>query len=509
MFTSFRVRINSMARRENNALKILGFVEIALGIMLIVPTLIAFKYGEDPSIFAYPIPFLLIFGLLQYLKFKSNSAMPAVNGMLTMFAAWLVAFIVSSLPFYLYGFSAIDSIFEGVSGFTTTGASTILDFESLPHSLLFWRSFTQWAGGISVVMIFMFLIPMMGLGGRAFKNNELAGSDTYNFSMQMKSSAQNFISIYALLTAAEAILLMLCGVDLFESVSMTMSTISTGGLMIRGDSMMSYSVLVQGITVFFMFMGGTNFYLHYRALYKRDIKAYAKSQEFIWTIIWFMIAAATIGVILLSNMTSLGAKDVGGTIWDAIFMVVSVGTSTGYYNTDFTVWPIATILILLMLSVFGSMSGSTSGGVKIYRLLMIKSYVSNGIHKMFHPYDVRDIKVDGHSADNDSIVSAVVVIVMFLATWLFSTFFLLIVEPGMSMNDAVGLSISSLGNVGINMGDSTFHDLNGATKVFLSFVMWVGRLEVVMALLLFTKTFWTEIFSGLRGQLNIRRSKRN
>jgi len=506
MFSSLRVRIKSLGRRENNALKIMGIVEFALGLMLLVPVIISLAYNEDPWIFAYPIPFLMIFGTLQYLFFKSSSAMPAARGMLIMFASWLLAFIVCSLPFYFFGFSPVDSIFEGVSGLTTTGASTLVDFGSLPNSLLFWRSFTQWAGGIAVVMIFVFLIPMMGLGGRAFKNNELSGSDTFNFSMQMKSSARNFISIYVLLTAAEIILLLVAGVEGFEASTITLSTISTGGLM-TGDSIGGHSIFVQAIVLVFMFLGGTNFYLHYRAIYKRDPKAYARSQEFIWTIIWFALATVAISVIVFANftdITSLGIEGTGNTIWDVLFTVVSFGTTTGYYTTDLTLWPQAAFILLWMLVMFGSMSGSTSGGVKIYRLLIIKSYLANGIHKMFHPYDIRDIKVDGHSADNDSVVSAMVVIVMFAITWVIAAMFLLIAEPGIGLTNSIGISISALGNIGLNTGDVAFYELSDATKVFLSFIMWVGRLEVVMALLLFTKTFWVEILFGTKKRHTVR-----
>ena len=501
MFSSLKFFIRNMAKYENNSLKILGMVEMVLGVMLIFPVLFAIYCGDDPMVFAYPIPFLLIFGTIQYLKFKSNSAMSAYIGMFTLFLSWGLAFIVSSIPFLLYGFSPVDSLFEGVSGFTTTGASTLVDFESLPRSLLLWRSFVQWAGGISIVMIFVFLIPMMGLGGRAFRNNELAGYDTYNFSMYMKTSAKHFISIYVLLTIAEVVLLLVAGVSTFDSVSMTLSTISTGGLMATGDSVMSYSRIVQGIIMVFMFLGGTNFYLHYRAIYKKNPTAYIKSQEFIWTIIWFAIALVAISVIVLTHMSDAIISDMGvatSTLWDTLFTVISVGTSTGYYTTDLAIWPQAAIMILWIMAVFGSMSGSTSGGVKVYRLLILKSYISNGIHKMFHPNDVRDVKIDGHSVDNQSVVSAVVVVALFLLTWVISILLLLAVEPDMGMDDAIGLSISALGNLGINTGGYEFYELSDISKIILSFVMWIGRMEVVMALLIFTKTFWAGVASGMR-----------
>ncbi|MDR1690900.1 MAG: TrkH family potassium uptake protein, partial [Candidatus Methanoplasma sp.] len=328
MFQKLRVRIKSMARWENSSIKLLGVIEIILGVALLVPVLIASIYGEDLTLFVYPIPVLLSMGIFQYIFFKSGKTMNPASGMMMIFTAWWVAFFVSAIPFYLYGFSFVDSLFEGVSGFTTTGAS-VIHHSALPRSMVFWSSFTQWAGGIAVVLIFLFLIPMMGIGGKAFVENELAGSGTYKFSMRIKNSAKNFISIYVLLSAVETILLMFSGIGPFESVTMMLSTISTGGFIGSGN-IDDYSFAVQTIILVFMFMGGTNFYLHYRAFKKREFFAYRKSQEFIWTVILFLTAAAVLLGILLINTEDLLAFDAGDTVWTALFTAVSMGTTTGY-----------------------------------------------------------------------------------------------------------------------------------------------------------------------------------
>ncbi|MCL1811738.1 MAG: TrkH family potassium uptake protein [Methanomassiliicoccaceae archaeon] len=494
MPSSLKARIKNRAIWESSTIKVLGVIEMILGISLLAPAVIALFYGEDPWIFVYPVPFLLILGTLQYVLFKNVEIVKPASGLMMMFAAWWVAFFVSSIPFFLHGASFVDSLFEGVSGFTTTGMSAIED-SSLPYSMLFWRSITQWAGGIAVVMIFLFLIPMMGIGGKAFVNNELTGSETYKFSMRIKSAARNFVSIYVLLSVAEAVLLMICGVGSFESITTMLSTISTGGFVAGGDGVAGYSFAAQVVVLAFMFLGGTNFYLHYRALNKREFSAYRKSQEFIWTVIWFLLATVAITAILLISADDLFAVDIGNTIWHTLFTVVSMGTTTGYVITDTIVWPLAAVMIMWMVMLFGSMSGSTSGGVKIYRFLILRSYVKNGIYKMFHPYSVRDVRVDSRSVSSDAVVSAVVVITMFLVALIISTIFLLVSETGMSISESIGLSISAISNVGIDMGGTAIHGLSSASKVFLSFMMWVGRLEVVIALLLFTKTFWRDLIS--------------
>lgn len=498
MFHVLQARIKSMARRESGPVKLLGVIEITLGIALLAPAVIALIYGEDPVAFICPVPVLLVLGTLQYIFFKSGETMKPASGMLMIFAAWWITFFVSMIPFCLYGLSPIDSFFEAVSGFTTTGISVMGD-ASIPRSIIFWGAFTQWAGGIAIILIFLFLIPMMGIGGRAFVNNELAGSSSYNFTMRIKSAVMNFMLTYVILSVLEAVLLTASGLAPFEAVTMMFSTISTGGFMASGNSMADYSFITQAVVVVFMFLGGTNFYLHYRAVNKREFSAYKTSQEFIWTVIWFVTATALIAAVILMNAGDISSVNIGGTLWDSLFTVVSFGTTTGYSVSDNLTLPFAAYIILWMVMLFGSMSGSTSGGIKIYRLLILKSYVTNGIYRMLHPRSVRDVRMDGHSVSNDTVVSAMAVVVMFAAALIASVFFLLVSEPGMSISESIGLSISVISNSGMNLGTVTYHELSGLTKIFLAFMMWVGRLEVVMALLIFTRAFWSDLILDIKG----------
>jgi trk system potassium uptake protein TrkH len=368
-------------------------------------------------------------GLLQYLFFRRGGAIKPAGGMLIIFVAWWATFLVSSIPYILSGYSTVDSLFEGVSGFTTTGIS-VIGSAATPNSLLFWGALTQWAGGIAIVLVFLFLIPMMGIGGKSFVNNELVGTEAYNYSIKTKSAVKNFITIYILLSAVETVLLMVSGVEPFESITMMFSTISTGGFMAAGGSMADYSFATQVIVLAFMFLGGTNFYLHYRALKKREFSAYRTSQEFIWTVILFLIATVALLAIILANIGDISVTEAENVLWYTLFTVVSVGTTTGYTIVEQPFWPLAAYVILWIVMIFGSMSGSTSGGIKIYRLLILGSYVSNGIYKMFHPRSVRVVRADGHAVNEDAVVSAAVVIIMFIVVLIASTLFLLVSEPG-------------------------------------------------------------------------------
>ncbi|MCL2510206.1 MAG: TrkH family potassium uptake protein, partial [Methanomassiliicoccaceae archaeon] len=219
MFEELHARMRNLARWENNTIRLMGVIEIVLGISLLVPAVAALYYGEDTMVFLYPVPFLLILGTLQYFLFRRGKAIKPAGGLLMIFLAWWITFFVSSIPFYLSGFSYVDSLFESVSGFTTTGISVIAG-AGTPQSILFWAALTQWAGGIAIVLVFLFLIPMMSIGGRTFVNNELVGSETHNFSLKVRSIVGNFISIYILLSVVEAVLLMISGVGPFESVTM-------------------------------------------------------------------------------------------------------------------------------------------------------------------------------------------------------------------------------------------------------------------------------------------------
>ena len=500
-----QVRIKGVARWESSIIKLLGLIEMILAIALIFPAVVAIYYGENSLVFLYPVPFLLILGAFQYIFFKSGESLKPASGMLMMFIAWWIAFLVSALPYYLYGFSFIDSLFESVSGFTATGA-TIFSNATTPQSLLFWMAFTQWAGGIAIIVIFLFLMPMMGIGGRTILNNELAGSEMGNFSMRIKNAVWNFVIIYVVLTLVGAMLLIGYGESIYSSLTLMFSTISTGGFLANADSMADFPFFVQLVVVVFMFLGSTNFYLHYRALKRRNFSVYKNNQEFIWTIIWFLFVTVVLIAILVSINGYVNISDFGNTVWDSFFTVVSMGTSTGFTIMGQSYWPIAAYVILWVVMSFGSGAGSTSAGIKIYRIMILKSYISNGIYKSFHPRAVRDVKIDGHPLSGYAVTSAIVLISLFFFTIIVSTIFILISEPGMDITNSLGLSVAALGNSGANMGTAAWQGLNSISMIFMMFVMWAGRLEM-LSLMMFTGTFWSDLVKDLKGNRSAAKSR--
>ena len=251
-------KVHVRPRWESTTIRTLGILEIVFVMLLLVPAALAFYLGEQPRIFLEPVPFLLILGTAQLLLFKESSTFRSVNGLLLIGIVWLFMFLISTVPFLLYGMDFVDSLFEAVSGITTTGLSVMVDVESQDMSLLIWRALTMWMGGIMIIIVFLYMLPLFGIGRSVFMN-ELSGSGSSNYSMKMRNAAKSFIYSYALLSLINLILLLVCRMDPLEAFCLMCTTISTGGLMCTNDSMMSYSDPIQLITILFMFLGATNF----------------------------------------------------------------------------------------------------------------------------------------------------------------------------------------------------------------------------------------------------------
>lgn len=494
-------RIEHLQRYESATVKLLGIVELLLAAMLVVVVIYAALSGEDASIFAWPVPFLVIPGIWQCLRFYTAKSLTPSLGVLLIAETWLLAFIVLAIPFYLYGFSAVDAAFEAISGFTTTGASIVPDIEALPTSLLLWRGIIQWAGGITVVIIFAFLLPMLGMGGTSFETNEFVGSDTGSYVSRITSRALNFVGVYSVLTVIEVVTLLILNVDMLESVCISMSNVATGGLLPRNDSMASYTIEVQAVTLVFMFLGATNYYLLFRAVLRKDYHSLVESEEFLHMLVWFAVCTAAVTTILVysqdGGIQAFQNGDLETDLWNAAYCVVSAGTSSGFAITDYTPWPLLALMILLALEFVGGMSGSTAGGVKMYRMILMRSYIASGLRRMMHPHAVTTVRVNGRNVDTDTVISAVSMILLFITGLVFSIAVMMFLEPRLDLQSDISIVVAFMSNTGISSGAfgpmDSYDSLSDATKAFLCFLMWIGRLEMVMALMLFTKSFWDDV----------------
>ena len=493
---------------QSTTVKLLGFVMFALGIMLTIPSFVALAIGEDPLLFGPLAVLMLIAGSILYLLFSQSQNFRSVNGLLLVGLSWLLVFAVGALPFYFADFHIIDSLFESVSGFTTTGASVVTDPGTVNHSLLLWRSLTQWVGGLMVILIFMYMLPSFGIGRNIFLN-ELSGSGSSTFFMKITNAARNFIIVYFIMTMANFVALMICGADLMDSTTLALTTISTGGMIASADSMMSFPVSIQLVTLVFMFLGGLNFYLHYTTIFKRTLSAYRTSSELRMITIWFIVSSVFIYILLMANVPGAIGFDLEehlGLLKDATFTTVSMGTTAGFYVVDYCQFPSQCIVLLFLVTFFGASAGSTSGGVKFGRLILLYQFVKNSVGKILNPNMVFTVKVDGEPVDNNMVMSAICIFIMYTVTLLAGAF--CIMMYGYGFVDSIGLSLSSLTNVGLGFGDfgpGTSADmLPTGVKTVMMVLMWLGRLEIVMALAFITPSFWREVWLNYRSKKRAR-----
>ncbi|MBQ8178970.1 MAG: TrkH family potassium uptake protein [Candidatus Methanomethylophilaceae archaeon] len=500
------------ARWSGTTVKIMGAVEVIIAGFLLIPAIAAIVLGEDPTPFLVTVPPLFIAGALQFVLFRESKGFRTVNGLLMIGLAWLLVFVLGTVPYVVSGMTPVDAFFESVSGFTTTGSTIMSDIESWPVSLLLWRSLSQWLGGIAVIIIFMYILPVFSVG-RGFFLNELAGSGSSDYYMKMGNAAKSFIIVYCVLTFANFLLLVLCGVDLVDALCLMLTTISTGGLMCRNDSLTSFSDIVQIITIVFMFLGGVNFYLHYRALYRHSKRVYRGNSEFKTLTLWFITISVLVYVMIVANMGSFTSLDIGEHLEvfkNSLFTTVSLGTTTGFAVDDYTQYPEQCVMLLMIVAFFGASSGSTSGGVKFGRLRIIYEFLANSLRKSLRPNEVMAVKVDGKPVDDSAVMSALSIFLMYIVTMFAGAVVLMFF--GMDYVDSFGLTISAVSNVGIGFGNfgptESYAILDPRIKMILCILMWLGRLEILVALTLFTPSFWREVWLNSRASRGARSRNR-
>ena len=503
--------INNLAKWHSTEIKVLGGIEMVLSLALLFPAIYASFVGEDMMVFLLPIPPLFALGLIQFLLFAPSINFRTVNGLILVALSWLVMFFYGSVPFILGGMDFIDGMFESVNGFTTTGSSVITDVFAWDESLLVWRSMTQWIGGIAVVFIFIYILPMFGMG-RTFFSNELEGSGSSRFSMKLRNAAKSFIFVYVTLTIADFLLLLVCQASFRDALCLSLTTISTGGLLISNNSLMDMNISIQLVTMFFMFIGGVNFYLHFKAMISRSPKAYTENRELRCLVAWFLVIAIIIYIVHDYPLISAGAISAETAILDfknAIFTVISLGTTTGVYVSDFSQYSEIVLFILTVVMMVGASAGSTSGGIKFGRIRIMFRFFINTLNNVLHPNAVYTVKMDNENIDDSRVLSAVSITLLYILTMFISTTVLL--SQGLPWVDSVSLAVGTVTNTGIGFGSfgplGTFDVLSDPLKIFLMIIMWMGRLEIMLALVFFTPGFWHDVRFAYRSSRKRRHVK--
>ncbi len=410
------------------------------------------------------------------------------EGFVAVALSWIFMSLFGALPFVITGDipNYIDALFETVSGFTTTGASILTDVEALSRTNLFWRSFTHWVGGMGVFVFMMAITPLMGGSSFSLMKAESPGPTVDKLVPKIKDSAKILYGIYIVLTLMEVVLLLLCKMPLFDALTTTFGTVGTGGFGIVNDSLAGYSPAIQIVVTVFMILSGINFTVYFCLLLRHFKQAFSIEE-----VRWYLGIILAAGAIITWDILSL-YDNIGTAIRHAFFQVGSIITSTGYASADFDTWPELSKNILVILMFIGACAGSTGGGIKVARVVILFKAIKKELYMMIHPRMVKKIRMDGHVISHETLRSTNVFISVYLVILLMSTLIISVDEFSFTTNfTAVLATLNNIGPgldmVGPTMNFSIFSPIS---KCILIFDMLAGRLELFPILILFLPACW-------------------
>ncbi len=455
----------------------------------------AFSFYEDDEL-AFMASTILTFGgafIFLFFGHEAENSLSRRDAYVVVTLTWVVFSFFGMFPFLIHGSlnNITDAYFETMSGFTTTGATIIDDVESLPHGLLFWRSLMQWIGGLGIVFFTVALLPQLVGGSVKVFAAEATGPMRSKMHPRLSTTAKWIWSIYVLLTVACALSFWLAGMDWFGATNYSMSTTATGGFSIHNGTIFLGSPLIEYLAILFQFLAGINFTLLYMSLFKWKMGSLLRNSEFKMYIVTIFVATAWIMYLLLTRLD----YDLEPAFRSALFQVVSFITTTGLSNTDAGAWPHFTWIILMFLMFMGACSGSTTGGFKSIRVLMMLKVLRNELRHIIHPNAVLPVKLSGQSIPQNRLVTLLALFTLYVLALLLV--FTVMIVSGIDITNAATIALSLISNVGAgldtNMGaQMSWADLSEGLKWLCSFLMLVGRLEIVAVLVLFTRAFWKE-----------------
>ncbi len=447
-------------------------------------------------------------GLLLYFFNKPKSTnIQKKEGYLIVTLGWLTLSITGMLPYLFSGAipNITNAFFETISGYSTTGSSILTNIEAMPKGILFWRSATHWIGGMGIIVLTIAILPLLGIGGMQLFMAEAPGPSTDKLHPRITDTAKRLYLIYVTLTLTQFLLLKIAGMTWFDAINHAMATMSTGGFSTKNSSIAFYNNLpfVQYIIIFFMLIAGTNFVLTYFAL-KGKIQKVFQSEEFKYYLFGIICIASIITIIIVhfqdaTLQTSINHPMVFGkeesAIRHALFMVTSVVTTTGFVTADFTMWNFFATGIFFALFFTGGSAGSTSGGIKVVRHIVMLKNSFLEFKKALHPNAIIPVRYDKKAVNHNIVFNIISFFIIYMLIFIISSVILTLF--GLDFISAIGAAASSLGNIGPAIGSvspvDNFNHLTTAAKWFCSFLMLIGRLELFTVLILFTPFFWRKI----------------
>ena len=490
----------------------LGALLFFLGVALLAPMGVGIAYGEA-TWWSFGVAALLAFGVgggtWFVLGWQKQQEVRVREGFAIVALSWFILSLVGALPFVLGGVlgSYTDAFFETMSGFTTTGA-TILggatnpNIEEIPNSFLFWRSLAHWLGGMGIIVLTLAILPMLGIGGMQLFKAEVPGPSADKLTPRVRETAKRLWLIYVGITAVE-VLLLLPAMDLFDAVNHAFATMATGGFSTENGSVGQYeSSYIDWVITAFMFLAGINFALHYRLLRGQAITVFRDTEFKVYLAITLVATLLiTLGTWattaqVLPHVRAFTTFDGYPSFLQALrfsaFQAVAIITTTGFGTADYEVWPPLAVGVLFLLFFVGGMAGSTGGGVKVIRHVLLVKNSLKEVRQLIHPQAIIPVRLSGHPVSQEVMRNVLSFIVLYFALIFFGT--AMIALLGLDLLSAFGAAISCVGNIGPAFGNfgptENYASVPDAGKWILSFLMMAGRLEIFTVLILFAPTFW-------------------
>jgi trk system potassium uptake protein TrkH len=470
---------------------VVGLLQVFVSVAMLASAGVAFLYGEDAAIgllVAAALTFLIGGALFRLTAFQGDLTSREGFAIVTM--AWAATAVFGALPYLLTG--ALDSptaaVFEAMSGFTTTGATVFSDIEALPRGVLFWRSLTHWLGGMGIIVLVIAVLPFLGVGGMQLFRAEVPGPTPERLRPRITQTAKLLWLVYVGLTVLETGLYVAGGMGLFDAVNHSFATLATGGFSTRNASLAAFdSPYIHWVTIVFMYLAGVNFSLHFRAATGR--LEYFRDQEWRFFTLVILSAAAAIAVVNLIAGSGAGVEPV---LRDALFQATAIITTTGFVSADYELWVPGAQMTLFALFFVGGMAGSTAGGIKTIRVMLLLKQTANEIRKHLHPKAILLARVGTKPVGQDVLANVVAFVILYLLLCLAGA--LALGFMGMDLITAISASIATVGNVGPGFGQVGATDnygwMSSPALAVLSFLMLVGRLEIYTVLLLFHRETW-------------------
>lgn len=472
-------------------LRILGALLLFLAIALLLPIPVSWIYGDGAAgAFALSALISAACGGLLFTLFHSEKDLSVREGFAVVTFGWTLFALFGALPFVFSGAipGYVDAFFETMSGFTTTGSTILTDIEAMAPSLLLWRSLTQWLGGMGIIVLSLAILPMLGVGGMQLFKAEVPGPTADRLKPRIQDTAKLLWGVYVLLTGAEVVLLMAGGMSLFDGINHAFTTMATGGFSTRNASVAAYgSAYIDWVITFFMFLAGVNFSLHYLAL-RGQISDFLRNEEFLFYS--GLILVSTILITLL-NMGSIYPGFFDNLRYSA-FQVVSIMTTTGFGTADYELWPVLCQYLLIFSMFIGGCAGSTGGGMKVARILLLFKHAQVQLFRLIHPRAVRLVKLGDRPVDKEVMQSILGFFALYLGVFVAASFIMAAV--GMDLTSAGASVIATLSNIGPGLGSvgpvDNFAHVPAFGKLVLAFCMLLGRLELFTVLVLVFPSFW-------------------